>query len=266
VDVGFLYELSASYLIVLAMTAVRIAGAFLVTPLFTDELVPPLIKNSIFVALGVVVTFVHPPVDIDAFSGAQLVALFTKEIFIGIALGFFFGFFLWAFESAGMVIDTQIGASMAMVYDPISGHQVTLYGDFIGRWVHYLFVAAGGFMFFIIAILESFIIWPLDEYLPDFRLASVALFEAEFGAFATLVVMIAAPVIVVILIVDFCLGLVNRFAKRLDIVFVSMAIKNLTGLLMVLILLPMIAHILYEQLDRHNAELLLILDQVLSTN
>lgn len=258
------YELSTGYVIVLAMSTIRITAAFLVTPLFTDELVPPLIKSSIFIALSVIVTFVHPPIDVAAFSGVQWVALFGKEVFIGIAIGFFFGLFLWAFESAGMFIDTQIGASMAMVYDPISGHQVTLYGELIGRWVHYLFVSAGGLLFYTMAILESYVTWPIDRLLPDFSRASVLFFEAEFAHLAKLIVLIAAPVIVIILIIDMSLGLINRFAKRLDILFVSMALKNMVGLLVVMIMIPMMANVLFEQLDAHHIELQDILNKVLS--
>jgi len=222
-----IFDIGISYIIVLAMSSLRIAVAFLITPLFTDELVPPLVKTSLFVALGIIVTAVHPAVDIESYSALEWILLFAKEAFIGLAIGFFFGIFLWAFESAGVIVDTQIGAAMSMVYDPITGHETTLYGEFISRWIHFLFVAAGGLLFLTMAILESYVIWPMDQHIPDFQRASVVFFQEEFGRFASLILMIAAPVIVVVFMVDASLGLINRFAKRLDIVFISMAIKNL---------------------------------------
>ncbi len=259
-----LYDLSSSYVLILAMSTLRIAVAFLITPLFTDELVPPLIKSSVFITLALIVTVVHPVIDVESFSGSQWILLFAKEAFIGLVIGFFFGLFLWAFESAGIIIDTQIGASMAMVYDPISGHQVTLYGEFIGRWIHYLFIVSGGLLFLTIAILESYVIWPLDQTLPSFERVSLSLFTEEFGFLFKLMVMVSAPVLVVIFIVDISLGLINRFAKRLDIVFISMAIKNLAGLLMVLLMIPILAVLLLEQIDLHNQQLPGVLKRVLS--
>lgn len=259
-----IFELSSGYVLVLAMSTLRITVAYLITPLFTDELVPPLIKSSVFLTLALIVTVIHPPLDVDSFSGLQWVLLFAKEAFIGFVIGFFFGLFLWAFESAGIIIDTQIGASMAMVYDPISGHQVTLYGEFIGRWIHFLFIVSGGLLFLTIAIVESYVVWPLDQMLPSFQRISFSVFTEEFGFLFTLMVMISAPVLVVIFIVDLSLGLINRFAKRLDIIFISMAVKNLAGLLMVFLMVPILAVLLWEQLDLHNQQLPNVLNKLLS--
>ncbi len=75
--------------------------------------------------------------------------------------------------------------------------------------------------------------------------------------------MIAAPIIIVVFMVDASLGLINRFAKRLDIVFISMAIKNLVGLLMVLIMIPIMANVLFRQLDLHNEALWDTLNKIL---
>ncbi len=258
-----IFDLGIGYIIVLAMSSLRIAVAFLITPLFTDELVPPLIKTSLFVALGIIVTTVHPTIDVESFSSLQWIMLFAKEAFIGLAVGFFFGIFLWAFESAGVIVDTQIGAAMSMVYDPITGHETTLYGELISRWIHFLFVAAGGLLFLTMAVLESYVIWPMDQFIPDFQRASVVFFQEEFGRFASLILMIAAPIIIVVFMVDASLGLINRFAKRLDIVFISMAIKNLVGLLMVLIMIPIMANVLFRQLDIHNEALWDTLNQIL---
>jgi len=258
-----IFDIGVGYIVVLAMSTLRITVAFLITPLFTDELVPPLIKTSLFIALGIIVTTVHPPIDIETLTGVEWLMLFGKEAFVGLAVGFFFGIFLWAFESAGVIIDTQIGASMSMVYDPITGHETTLYGELISRWIHYLFVAAGGLLFLTMAILESYVIWPMDQALPDFKQASFILFEEEFGRFVSLILMIASPVVIVVFVVDASLGLINRFAKRLDIVFISMALKNLVGLMMVMIMIPIMADVLFRQLDVHNAGLWATLNSIM---
>ena len=88
---------------------------------------------KIFVAIAIIVVVVQPGLNLSNLLVVDWISLFARELFIGLAIGFFFGVFLWAFEAAGIIIDTQIGASMAMIYDPLSGHDVTLLGDFIGR-------------------------------------------------------------------------------------------------------------------------------------
>lgn len=252
-DNAVLLEFLSLQISVLALSTTRIAVAFLLLPLFSEEIIPALVRNSIFVVLAIVAATLQPKgLDPGALSGLQWITLFAKEAFIGLVIGFFFGLFLWAFEAAGIIIDTQIGASMAMVYDPLSGHEVTLLGDFLGRWINYLFLATGGLLFFTTAIFESYLIWPVDQPLPELKQATLILFQTEFSRFITLIFMIAAPVVVIIFLVDMSMGLINRFAKRLDIIFISLAIKGLVAILLMTIMVPTIVEQLIYQLAEHK--------------
>jgi len=252
VDDAPFFGLLSEHVLLLAMATLRLTVAFLVTPLFSDELVPALVRNSIFIALASVVAFMQPAIDFDSITAAQLMGLFAKEAFIGLTIGFFYSLFLWAFEAAGTIIDTQIGTSLAMVYDPISGHDVTLYGELIGRWANYLFISSGGLLLLTIAIIESYAIWPIEQPLPPLDLTTLVLFEDQFSRFVSLILTLSAPVIAVIFLVDMSMGLINRFAKRLDILFISMAIKGLVALLLIFILIPVLVEVFFLQLDSHR--------------
>jgi len=247
-----LYSLLSDKILVLASSTLRLAVALLIMPVFSDEIIPALVRNSLFITLAIVVVYLQPSLDVDTLTISGWLSLFAKEIFIGVVIGFFFGLFLWAFEAAGTIVDTQIGASMAMIYDPISGHEVTLYGDFLGRWVNFVFVASGGLMFLVLTVLESYAIWPVSEPIPDLQQASLLFLESEFSRFVKLILMIASPIVVVVFMVDMAMGMINRFAKRLDILFVSLAIKGLVALLMLVILIPTMIEILMMQLDMHK--------------
>lgn len=230
----------------------RLVIAFLLLPLFSNDLIPPLVRNSLFLALSVVVFTLQPELSISDLAGHQWALIYAKEAFLGLAIGVFFGVFLWAFESAGMIIDNQIGTSMAMVFDPLSGNEVTLFGEFIGRWINYIFLAAGGLLFLTLAVIESFILWPLAATLPQLNMASVRLFEAEFTGFMTLTLMIAAPIMVVIFIIDLAMGLINRFAQRLNVLFLSISLKGLAALLMLIVITPILMQLLLRELDSHR--------------
>ena len=256
-------ELSADALTA-SLSTIRLLAAFLMMPLFSEDLVPPLVRNAIFLAFAAVVAWVLPGFDGEAVTATRWLVLAGKEAFVGLAIGTFFGLFLWAFEAAGTVLDTQIGASLGTVQDPISGHDVTLLGDLLGRWAGYVFMASGGFLLLVTALLDSFAIWPVDRALPDVAAASVTLFEAEFGAFATLAVMVAAPVLVVLFVIDMLFGLVNRFARRVDVLFLSMALKGLVALLLVALLLPVLLEVLTRQIESRDEALGRFLLRVLS--
>ena len=246
----------ASYAFVLGVSTLRLAIAFVVLPLFTNELIPALVRNSIFVALALVVVILIPPIDINSLSMAEWVLIFAKEAFIGLAIGVFFGIFLWAFEAAGVIIDTQIGASMAMVFDPLSGHEVTLFGEFLARWSNYLFMAAGGLMLLTAIMMESYILWPIQEMMPNLSQAAISLFESEFARFFRFTLMIAAPVVVVVLIIDLTMGLVNRFAQRLNVFFLSNSLKSLAAILIVMVSLPLMVSTLVNQIAINNSDVL----------
>jgi len=251
-ETSALLDLLSDKVLLLAVSTLRLAVALLIMPIFSDEIIPPLIRNSLFISVALVVVYLQPDFDLNLLTVSDWMNLIAKELFVGLVLGFFFGLFLWAFEAAGTIIDTQIGASMAMVYDPISGHEITLYGEFLGRWVNFLFMASGGLLFLAIAVLESYAIWPAFETLPDLQRATLELFESEFSRFVQLIIMIASPVMIVVFMVDLSMGIINRFAKRLDIIFISLGLKGLAALLLLIIMVPSLVDILLMQLELHR--------------
>ena len=149
---------------------------------------------------------VHGHVSIETQQTGQWLLLVGKELFIGIAIGVFFGIFIWAFEAAGAVIDTQIGSSIATIFDPISGHEITLIGELLAKWSIYVFVSSGGLLLFAIAILESYQSWPIEQLPPNLPAAAASLFTSEFTRFMTLTLMIAAPIMIVVFLVDVSMG------------------------------------------------------------
>jgi len=247
-----LLEGGAEQILFFGASTMRLVIAFSLLPLFSNELVPALVRNSLFLALSLVVFTLQPDIALSNLDGHQWAAIYAKEAFVGLAIGVFFGVFLWAFESAGVIIDSQIGSSLATISDPLSGHEVTLFGEFIGRWINYIFLAAGGLLFLTLAVIESFIAWPLTAPLPDISLASLTLFESEFSRFLSLMLMIAAPVMVVIFIIDLAMGLINRFAQRLNVLFLSMSLKALAALLVLMVVMPVLMQLVFRELESHR--------------
>ncbi len=237
----------SDYLIVVALSATRVSVVFLLLPIFANETVPALVRNALYMALGLVAVFVQPVLPEADLVTAQWLNLFGKEVLIGVVIGVFFGMLLWAFEAAGIVIDTQIGTSFAMIFDPIAGNEVTLFGELLSRWAIYMFMAAGGLMLIVGGILESFVIWPLLLPVESLRLPSVTLFEGILTRFMTLTLMIAGPVLVVTFLIDISMGLINRYAQQFNVFFLSTALKSLASLALVALLLPFLLELLLDQ-------------------
>ena len=146
------------------------AVAFLLVPLFTTELIPAMVRNSMFLAIALLSLALQPsrrPDRADRLAVGR--SLFAKEAFIGGAIGLFFAGVMWAFEAAGQVIDTKVGTTQAQVTDPLSGHQTSLNGALFGAPGELVFMSGGGFMVMIGALLESYALWPVRSPLPGAR-------------------------------------------------------------------------------------------------
>lgn len=226
----------ADQLLLLGVATARIAVAFLMLPIFSTETVPALVRNSIFVSLGLVSLALQPVIDTNLISAGQWATIFAKEVFVGLLIGFFFGSVLWALEAAGQIIDAKVGATMASIVDPLSGSQVSLTGALLGRLAAIVFIFSGGLSLLVQVIMESYAIWPVAAPMPRLDPRGLGLFEAEFGRLMVLATLFAAPVLTVLFLIDVGLGLMNRFAQQLNVFTLSLSIKSFAASAVILLL------------------------------
>ena len=234
--------------LLLGLSMSRIAVAFLLVPLFTTELIPPMVRNAMFLGIAVLTLALQPSPGPFVPDTWTLLTLFGKEAFIGCAIGFFFAGVMWAFEAAGQLIDTKVGTSMAQVSDPLSGQQVTLNAALFGRLASWVFMSGGGFMLMIGTILHSYALWPVRAPSPTLAAGGARLFESEFGRIMLLTLLIAAPALVLLHVVEGVLGLINRFAQQLNVFSLSQSIKAVAGAWIVWIQITVMVDFLQDDL------------------
>lgn len=224
-------------MLLLGVATARIAVAFMLMPLFSPELIPAMVRNSILVSLGIVSLALQPSLDVSMLGPGQWATMFAKEVFVGLVIGFFFGSVLWALEAAGQIIDTKVGATMAQIVDPLSGHQTSLTGAFFARLAGIVFIFTGGLSLLVHVLMESYALWPVASPMPLLDQRGLGLFEAEFGRLMVLATLFAAPVLTVLFLIDIGLGLINRFAQQLNVFTLSMSIKAFAATAIVLLLI-----------------------------
>jgi type III secretion protein SpaR/YscT/HrcT len=239
-DFSALAWLSDAALLV-GLSTTRIAVAFLLLPIFSPDTVPAMVRNAIFMALGVLVVALQPVVDTTHWSALHWMTLFGKEAGLGLALGFGLAAFLWAFSAAGQIIDTKVGVN-AQLTDPLSGQQVSISGAFLGRMACYLFMVSSGFSLFVGVLLESFALWPLGQLVLIPKLSGVVLFENHLNDLMSLAFLLAAPVLVVMFAIDLVLGLVNSYAPQINLLSISASLKALASSAVMLLMLSTLTH------------------------
>jgi type III secretion protein T len=248
--------------ILLAVSTTRVAAAFLLMPILSPETVPALVRNSIFLIFGLIVLTLQPQIAQMELPVVQWILLFGKEALVGVVIGFFFGTMLWAFEAAGQIIDTKVGATMAQVVDPLSGHQTSLNGEFLARLANFVFMFSGGLLLLVGVILDSFVIWPIGSLTPTLNMQSLALFEGEFARLMTLAVLFAAPAMVILFTVDAGLGLINRFSPQLNVFALSLSIKAWLATLILLAMLTGLIQLLLNEIGERPTFILQALQAI----
>lgn len=209
----------------LALVLPRIIAAFLVLPLITAQTMPSLVRNSFFVSIAIIIYPVVSSVPVADLSVGTVPMIVIKEIFIGLFFGFLFSTVFWAVSAAGNLIDTKVGTNFAMIADPLQGHETSLTGQLLTQLVAWLFMASGAFMLFLDLLIRSYTFWPVGDFFPSLPVRGEMFVIDEFASLLTLTLMLAAPALVVLSLIDLSLGLINRYAPQLQIFTFVMPIK-----------------------------------------
>lgn len=233
----------------IAIILPRIGAAFIILPLLSQDTVPALVRNSLFVVLGIILL----PTLIDPDSLAKLTLLdwaliMGKEIFIGMVIGLLFGSIFWSLSVAGGILDTQIGLTMGNSIDPLQGHQASPTSQWLSRFGAWLFMASGGFIVFLELLYGSYAVWPILKPLPDLRLAGATIFIHEFEFIMLKALLIASPAIILLAMVDMGLGLINRFAQQLNVLAITMPIKSWVATFVMVLNLGLIVEIVLQKI------------------
>jgi type III secretion protein T len=242
--------------LLVALCSSRFAVAFLLLPVFAPETVPALVRNAIFIGFGLITLAVQPLPAVQGWTAGLWLQHFGREALLGIGFGVLLGAVLWAFEAAGQIVDSKVGATLAQVMDPLSGHQTSLSGSLLSRLAMFLFMAGGGFMVLVGTLMQSFALWPLGQADFTFRPGSVLLFEQAFASFALLALLLAGPCLLLLYVVDLALGMVNRFAPQLNLISISMSVKGVGAVLVWVLLFAPLVDAIEARIDDGLASLL----------
>jgi type III secretion protein T len=210
---------------VLALGLTRTASAFLLLPVLTNQLAPPLVRNSLFVGMGLIVMALQPAQGFEHLSVPAWFGAFLLEMFVGSTIGFFFAGVLWSLEIAGDLIDQKINTARFSLADPFSDTSTGVYGGFFARLAVFAFAASGGLLYVTTVILESYVLWPIGGQSPRLHPQDVTVFERVFAGLVALGLVFSAPTLVLTLFLDGVMGLLNRFAPQLNVFSLSLTMK-----------------------------------------
>ena len=232
----------------------RIVGMFLTAPVFNQKDIFLLAKVILIFWFSVVLIHhvpmaKHPPDSAFTFVLAAIV-----EVLIGVLIGFTADILVTGIELAGSLMDTQAGLSVASVLDPSSGRTITLMSLMLKRTAFVIFLLIDGHHFVLSAVTQSFRLLPIGA---PVNLGLGALEVVKAGTYIFfLAVQLSAPIILVVFIIDFGFGVLNRVAEQINVFQLGFQVKPTISLLIFMATAPGIVHSIVRIMESVTEQLL----------
>ncbi|NBC69182.1 flagellar biosynthetic protein FliR [Paenibacillus sacheonensis] len=217
----------------------RITAFFVVAPIFSTRNVPTTFKLGFcfFVSFLVFLTYGLKQTIVP---DAEYILAIFREILAGALLGFTAYLFFTIINTAGSLIDMQMGFGMANIIDPMTGASSPLIGNFKGMIATLVFLSINGHHYLLSALLQSYDWIPLSNTLfLHMKSGSITTFlTGMFAQTFMLALQMSAPLVVAMFLTDAGLGLLARTAPQYNVFVIGMPIKILVGFLILAILMP----------------------------
>ena len=164
----------------------------------------------------------------------------TKELFIGILIGYSAGLIFVAIQIGGQLLSMQMGLTIAEALDPVTKQQVPIIGQF------YLFIASMSFIYInghhwlFTTVIDSYNTIPIGLNF-DFTSGMVEKLLFFIGQLFTIAFGIVIPIFGLLFVIDIALAFIARMMPQMNIFMVSLPLKIYVGLGLMIISLTTIS-------------------------
>jgi type III secretory pathway component EscT len=216
------------------LSVARLAPVIAFAPFFGNKM-PSGVKIGLLFSMGLILL---PHIAVQSKTMVDFspiyIAYFIKEFFIGFMISVLVTVPFQTALSSGSLIDFLRGSSSLQVTDPSSQEQTSPIGILYNYLLIVIFYQLDGPLLFFDSLLQSYDIVPIDGLInPAFFSIKHPMWELIMGTLAKVValsIQLAAPCLLAVLMTEVFLGIANRLAPQVQIVFLGMSLKSLIGL------------------------------------
>ena len=218
------------------LLSIRMSPVFFMTPMLGSTAIPGVVKGVLSIALSAMMVAV---LDLHVMLPGNGLTLFfqaSKELFMGLLLGFGVQVAFGSLSFAGRLLDTQIGFGLAGVINPMTHQNSALTGlifELLG--VAYLYAINGHYMLLLAfrSLLEdSPLGLPVDS---DIAMTAVH----QFGVLFVLGVSLAAPLMLTLFLMDVGIAIISRSMPQFNAFVMAMPVKVVAGVSLLALGLPL---------------------------
>ena len=206
---------------------VRPGMLVMVAPSLGGTYAPAPVKVATTVLLALVLA---PTVSVaPAATDVSLTLIIAREVVIGLSLGLAVRALIGAAELGGHLSGYQIGFSYAATIDPVSGVRNSVITSLYGLLAMLAFFAVNGHHQVLRALVASYDGLPIGGGHVDASL--LAGVREILGLIFIAGLQLAAPLVLVLLIVELAIGLMSRSAPALNFMAIGYPVRVVVGLI-----------------------------------
>lgn len=215
---------------------VRISSLFIAIPVFSSRTTPVKIRVLLsFLITLVVIPFLPTLPDVELMS-YQGIMITISQMVIGLATAFILQMVFAVMLVAGQSIAYSMGLGFASMVDPVSGVQVPVVAQILIVAASLFFLSVNGHLLVIEVLIESFITLPIDTLgLTKADLWLIIIWSGQMFAGG---VLLAAPIMATILLINISFGVASKAAPQLQIFGVGFPITIMLGMILIWITIP----------------------------
>lgn len=245
-----------------SLITTRIATIVAMTPFLGGYLVPAPTKIAISLGLSLAILFMISPGSLGYPNSSLLYYLLIfKELVLGFIISFVSSEFFYIFSGTGQVFDMIKGSNFSETQIPETPFKTSATGQIYFQLLLFLFCSINGHHLFFNSLTESFRLLPVNE-LPSYYPSLLPLFLKIFEYSSDIIKVsfsLIFPGLLASMLTDIFFGTLNRIAPQLNAYFMAMGIKALTGTLVLLLMLSILAHQFVYHLGIHLKFLYILL-------
>ncbi len=255
--------LSTTQIEVFLFIFARIMGIFLQAPVFSSRSLPSFAKVSLAIWIASVLWFVTP-VRVDllppTFNGFML--LIATEVLVGFLIGFACNVIFIAIQSAGELMDLQMGLSVSQAFDPLFGASTSIIGRLMFFVALITFLLLDGHHLLLSILHQSFVMIPVPAAIDISKAPAIFNLLNLVTILWTTAIQLAGPIILIIFLSDFSFGIVSRVAPQVNVFMLGFQVKPSLGLLGLLFALPILVKHIASLLGTMGEEMLKLLSSI----
>ncbi|MDR3096679.1 MAG: type III secretion system export apparatus subunit SctT [Paraburkholderia sp.] len=224
--------LIVGYITLLGVCSLRLFIVMFMFPPTADGVLQGVVRNAVVVLFSAYVAYGQPVSFIQELRGVTLFEVGVREAMIGVVLGYAASIVFWVAESAGTYIDDLTGYNNVQITNPMRQEQSTPTATLLAQIASVSFWALGGMTFLLGTLYESYHWWPLNSTTPVAGNIIESFVLHQTDTLMQTVAKLAAPMMFILLLIDFAFGFAAKSASKLDLMTLSQPVKGAVTVLM----------------------------------